>query len=163
MKTILAPTKETALAYRNDAVIERIAQDNNLTQEQAESIFMDTLRFLWVASVADGPVSPTKAIDKGWHAFILFTRDYAHYCEQHLGQMIHHQPHTAAIKSKAGYKRRCTETRTRTFDVARREFGASLSANWNFGVRNDVCSTDCCDEGGVEDCEGCAACTADCG
>jgi hypothetical protein len=27
-----------------------------------------------------------------WHAFILHTRDYEHYCRERFGRVIHHQP-----------------------------------------------------------------------
>jgi len=31
-------------------------------------------------------------IDEMWHTFILFTRDYAAFCEGHFGCFLHHVP-----------------------------------------------------------------------
>lgn len=31
-------------------------------------------------------------IDEMWHTFILFTRDYADFCERHFGLFVHHAP-----------------------------------------------------------------------
>jgi hypothetical protein len=31
-------------------------------------------------------------IDEMWHAFVLFTRDYAAFCDKHFGRFIHHAP-----------------------------------------------------------------------
>ena len=37
-------------------------------------------------------LSPSKSVDKAWHAFILHTRDYEAYCRERFGRVIHHQP-----------------------------------------------------------------------
>jgi hypothetical protein len=34
-------------------------------------------------------------VDEIWHSFILFTREYAEFCEKVCGQMIHHRPNTS--------------------------------------------------------------------
>jgi hypothetical protein len=31
-------------------------------------------------------------VDKGWHAFILHTNDYAEFCQRVGGRFIHHRP-----------------------------------------------------------------------
>jgi hypothetical protein len=40
-----------------------------------------------------GMLSPE--IDEVWHAFILFTREYADFCQQAFGMFIHHVPRTS--------------------------------------------------------------------
>jgi hypothetical protein len=35
---------------------------------------------------------PLLIIYKMWHTFILFTEDYAEFCNTHFGAMLHHQP-----------------------------------------------------------------------
>ncbi|OHV65325.1 hypothetical protein [Pseudofrankia sp. BMG5.36] len=35
---------------------------------------------------------PSPLVDVGWHAFILFTRDYAAFCARVCGRFIHHVP-----------------------------------------------------------------------
>ena len=36
----------------------------------------------------------SKKVDNVWHQFILFTREYAGFCENILGKFLHHSPHT---------------------------------------------------------------------
>jgi hypothetical protein len=35
---------------------------------------------------------PSQVVDVAWHEFILFTRNYAHFCRQSLGRFLHHTP-----------------------------------------------------------------------
>src|SRR6202035_1672681 len=37
-------------------------------------------------------LAPSPEVDKGWHAFILHTADYAEFCEHVAGRFIHHLP-----------------------------------------------------------------------
>ena len=31
-------------------------------------------------------------IDDMWHTFLMFTEDYANFCERYFGRFIHHSP-----------------------------------------------------------------------
>ena len=33
-----------------------------------------------------------KEIDDMWHTFLLFTKDYADFCEKYIGKYFHHSP-----------------------------------------------------------------------
>jgi hypothetical protein len=49
----------------------------------------------FLKACADNPrtsLSPAKAVDPGWHAFILHTEDYAEFCDRIAGRFIHHRP-----------------------------------------------------------------------
>ncbi len=35
---------------------------------------------------------PSQAVDDAWHEFILFTRQYARFCDRGLGRFLHHTP-----------------------------------------------------------------------
>lgn len=35
---------------------------------------------------------PSQAVDDAWHEFILFTRNYAQFCQRALGRFLHHVP-----------------------------------------------------------------------
>lgn len=148
-------SKEEVLAYRNAGVVERIMQETGKDENEAILLFEDTLRFLWVASVADGPISPTKAVDEGWHTFLLFSKDYMRFCQQFLGvAYLHHSPFTSETKSDPRFRDRVVENRTRTLTTLTQEFGTSgLSANWEPLVTAfcasegcDDCCDDCCAE-----------------
>lgn len=42
--------------------------------------------------------SEMREIDDMWHTFLLFTKDYADFCEKYFGEFIHHFPNTAKGK-----------------------------------------------------------------
>lgn len=44
---------------------------------------------------------PSKAVDLAWHAFIVDTRAYAHWCERGFGRFLHHQPAEALPAGEA--------------------------------------------------------------
>ncbi|HEX5407925.1 MAG TPA: hypothetical protein VFX16_37135 [Pseudonocardiaceae bacterium] len=74
---------------------ERIATDHpDIDRGLAERIMDQASAFLAaVGSRAGEKLSPSKLVDIGWHTFILYTREYADYCERVAGGFIHHEPH----------------------------------------------------------------------
>jgi hypothetical protein len=72
---------------------ERVARDEQVDPELAVRIVDQALAFLGTCAVSDIPLSPSAAVDPGWHAFILHTHDYAAFCERVAGRFIHHVPH----------------------------------------------------------------------
>ncbi|MEV0734342.1 hypothetical protein [Polymorphospora sp. NPDC050346] len=38
------------------------------------------------------PLSPSTLVDIGWHTFLLYTREYAAFCDRIAGGFIHHEP-----------------------------------------------------------------------
>lgn len=63
-------------------------------REIAASIMDQAIGFLVVVadSGSDGPYSPSEHVDIGWHAFLMYTREYADFCQRIAGRMIHHAP-----------------------------------------------------------------------
>lgn len=82
------------LAYKNDALVHRFVTKLHLSQGDAEELFEDTKRFLFLCGGTkhEGPLAPPEMVDEGWHNFILFTEDYAKFCHTHFGNFIHHRP-----------------------------------------------------------------------
>ncbi|WP_214110362.1 hypothetical protein [Acrocarpospora catenulata] len=37
-------------------------------------------------------LAPSERVDIGWHTFLMYTRDYAAFCQTVAGRIIHHQP-----------------------------------------------------------------------
>jgi hypothetical protein len=71
----------------------RIAHDADVDRDRAERIMRQALAFLLAcARNPDTPLTPSKAVDEGWHAFVLHTREYADFCRQVAGHFIHHAP-----------------------------------------------------------------------
>lgn len=73
---------------------QRFAADAESTQQRWAARILDgTLNFLLLcASEPDGHYSPSKLVDIGWHSFLLYTQEYAAFCEQVAGRFIHHAP-----------------------------------------------------------------------
>lgn len=86
---------ERILAFRSPEIPRRIAQKLGVSIEEAENLFVETLKYLYVcrqARKARIPVSPSLVLDDGWHNFVLFTKEYARFCEGCVGEFIHHVP-----------------------------------------------------------------------
>ncbi len=115
-----APSIKEVLSYKNSAVTDRYQKKLALSPGEANQLFEDVLRFLWVKSVTKEPITPSQKIDDGWHNFILFTKDYANFCSRYFGKFIHHTPKTIGKEIGATPAKR----------VAKKLF-AKLSSNWN--------------------------------
>lgn len=86
---------ERILAFRSPEVPMRIAQKVGISLEEAERLFNEILKYLYVcrqARKARIPVAPSLVLDDGWHNFVLFTKEYARFCEGYVGEFIHHIP-----------------------------------------------------------------------
>jgi hypothetical protein len=102
------PDLNNLLAYNNPAVLKFYVQnypDNTLAAEDA---FRETLKYLWLSvkhtlDKSADPENPTipprcimlrsmREIDEMWHEFILFTKDYTHFCQHYFGEYLHHLP-----------------------------------------------------------------------
>jgi hypothetical protein len=92
------------LAYRNDEVVFRFQKLYRLSFREASDLFTETRRWLWaLARSLSAPDAPRLAIyshmlliDEMWHNFVLFTKEYVKFCNDHLSGYIHHSPMTRA-------------------------------------------------------------------
>ncbi len=88
------------LKYRNSAVIEKFREAYALPRRDAEALFTEMKRWLWLNARANSlPGSPDvyvfaemTAIDEMWHTFVLFTKDYQAFCYRYFGHFVHHVP-----------------------------------------------------------------------
>jgi hypothetical protein len=97
MKTTLEELK----LYKNENVVNRFLETWEMSFEEAEDIFGETMKWLWLIaynkeceekSIEIAISQSTKLIDEMWHTFILFTKDYFNFCEQYFGYYLHHYP-----------------------------------------------------------------------
>ncbi len=117
--------REAVLGYQHPALVKRLCEKESKSQQEAETLVSDMLRFLFLCGTRPDHLAPTEAIDVAWHHFILFTRDYRTFCNKTFGTFIDHNP----ISSKP---RKGTDGLTpiaRTLMLAKKEFG-NLSRNW---------------------------------
>lgn len=76
-----------------DRLTARIRVDHPEHAHQADVIMEQALAFLAACAARPGTrLAPSEIVDIGWHTFILYTREYAEFCQQHAGRIIHHAP-----------------------------------------------------------------------
>jgi hypothetical protein len=99
--TVQPASLDEVLAYRHPGVVRRYAREQGASPAEAEEVFRETLKWLYLCyhGTAVGPedvgvvMTPELArIDEMWHTFVLFTRDYAAFCEHYFGVFLHHVP-----------------------------------------------------------------------
>ena len=95
----MAGPLEAALGYRNPDVVRRFRKLFDLSARDANALFRETRRWLWLCARSVVPGSPRLAIyphmlaiDEMWHNFALFTRAYREFCEEYLGGFVDHHP-----------------------------------------------------------------------
>jgi hypothetical protein len=71
----------------------RVARETAADRDVAEHVVRATLAFLVACARNPGtPLTPSRTVDAGWHAFVLHTREYADFCQRVAGCFIHHAP-----------------------------------------------------------------------
>jgi hypothetical protein len=122
----------------------RVERDANTDRERAERITRQALAFLLAcARNPQTPLSPSKEVDHGWHAFILHTREYADFCARVAGHFIHHAP-----EEPDGDRVDAAARNDRTVDVMRRSGVPVDEELWDVALA--ACSANCerCCSGG---------------
>lgn len=126
---------DEVLLYENEEVVQRFMADFAISKADAEEIFTETKRWLWLCAdemetSANGIgsriplLSEARVIDLMWHTFLLFTREYAAFCQKYFGFFVHHQPRTHV--EKMAWEHRVAEDR----DAALAEKRATLRAGY---------------------------------
>lgn len=102
-ENFIVPSIESVISYKNKSVVEKFLEKYDLPYEEAEDIFIEMLKWLWLGAVAknDGfdklvVHEDLFIIDEMWHTFILFTMDYTTFCDEYFGHYLHHTPATKA-------------------------------------------------------------------
>jgi hypothetical protein len=75
----------------------------------AERIFSEALGFLdFCGNSPVGGYGPSTLVDIGWHVFMVYTREYAAFCDRTAGRFIHHSPNDIPGKEAVGFPPRET-------------------------------------------------------
>lgn len=78
-------------------------------------------KFIYLGTVGDAPVTPSKVIDTVWHEHILFSRAYREFCRDVLGRDFDHNPELLPIAEQNDvFARQYLDT----LDAYRTEFNA---------------------------------------
>lgn len=73
-------------------ITRRMMKEHQFSEELANAIFDETLVYMHASFNSDLNIGPSALVDIGWHTFILYTREYASYCQRAFGQYLHHNP-----------------------------------------------------------------------
>ncbi len=117
---------QAVMAYQNNDVVNRIRQELKVSEEEANQLFTDLKRFLWLAAVTPPNTVPTPRIDEAWHCFVLYTKDYADFCDTYFGGFLHHAP------QRVDEKRLEHPDLFATINAMHQEFGGIPSVNWHY-------------------------------
>jgi hypothetical protein len=133
------PQLNDVMAYEHPRLLTRLEEKVGMDASTARETFEDVKRFLYLCAIANEPLAPTEQIDEVWHNFILYTQDYATFCQTHFGFPIQHVPwnNSEVADSDGSIVRRTREN-------AERVFGQSLSANWEYKTHPGSCGYGTC-------------------
>ena len=146
--TTLTPPYDSVLSdvldYEHPALTQRLQRKLKISEAESLQLFHDTKLFLFICGVnTDRGYVPPKAIDNGWHEFLLYTEDYANFCDRYFGRFLHHRPYQpeAPINIRDG----ALKTLTKAREVA----GDELSDNW---LANELLEFASCGSCGCDAC-----------
>lgn len=103
----MLPDLKEVLEYRNPAVLKLYEQNHSQNKLSAEQAWPEMLKYLWLTQklLKDQRENPNEnlpeecvmlrsmqEVDDMWHEFILFTKDYAAFCDRYFGTFLHHLP-----------------------------------------------------------------------
>ena len=118
-------------------ILESIQKELNLNEREGNLLLRDLLMFLFICgtNTTQKRYSPPKNIDEAWHIFLLFTKEYAKFCEKYFGHFLHHNPFTKATRMAESRKV------VPILPVAQELFG-KLSENWKSPPAGSICTCD---------------------
>jgi len=93
------------------------------TGGRGTELLVEVLRFLGLVASAEGRLTPSETVDRGWHELILCTRTYGEFCRHHFGRMMHHEPGGDEGDNRRQFKE--------TLRLYRAYFGAPPARFWH--------------------------------
>jgi hypothetical protein len=151
-------------------IVKRYMKDFDLHESVALKHFDELKHFLVLGVFGPGIRYGMRGqVDDAWHTFLIYTREYADFCDQIAGRFIHHVPEkdsdgqdADAIKeSRESYERTLVDYeklfgRTPSEEIWPRLGQGSTSGNSACGTSCSGCGSGCssCGHG----CRGCNAC-----
>lgn len=144
-----AGIRAAALGFPMDHIIKRYRKDFDVEESVASIHEHEIRRYLYLSATHPGERWPMVAsVDKLWHTFLLFTRDYQRFCNSLGVPFLHHEPFADETDHS-----RVAEAYARFLSCYRAEFGEPLASIWPAQIGTTSDCTDC-----EQQCEGqCAA------
>jgi hypothetical protein len=115
----------------------RLANDHPDLAGMAERVIDQTFAFLATAATSAIPLRPSRTVDYGWHIALMYTRDYADFCQRAAGRFLDHVPDDDPARDKP-----VNACDLGTTVVAMRQAGYELDADlWSHAADcNGTCS-----------------------
>lgn len=83
---------------------QRLMRENlGWSQEYADRVIHEYKRFMYLACVANHPVTPSDEVDQAWHLHLLYSQDYVDWCIL-MGKTIYHGPTKGGSKEGMRYE-----------------------------------------------------------
>ena len=78
----------------NQEVLDRLQEKTGFSSEKIAALATELKRYFILSAIAGKKSVPmfSTDVDELWHAFILFTKEYADFCKQTCGYFVHHAP-----------------------------------------------------------------------
>ena len=131
MKPLASLTE--VLEYENDEVVRRFSRENRISLDDAQDIFLETKRWLWLCASSPGRavnmVGEAFVIDAMWHVFLLFTHDYAEFCSRYFPEFVHHVP-KPEIEPNQARDARWREDLRKDYEYIYDRLGADTLLKW---------------------------------
>jgi hypothetical protein len=128
-----------------DRLSDRVMKDEGHDRDHAERVVDQALAFL--KACADNPslsLGPSTAVDAGWHAFLLHTREYASFCARVAGRFIHHAPADGDSSRAGSLRRTITAVRATGYELDDRLWGLPAECDGKPSC-NTTCNHPCHD------------------
>ncbi len=139
-----SPSLQKLLRFRHEGTIVRYCEEHGATRQEAEEVFVEMLKFLYLAyrakadrrtDVAVAIFPEIEKIDWMWHTFLLFTWDYARFCQKWFGFYLHHFP---TLDEKVPARRVVEERITKLFEFVYDVLGEETLLAWYDDCRYSV-------------------------
>lgn len=81
--------------YKN--LKERVQQKSDISDEEFECLLFELKRYFLLKVIVADIEMFSERVDFIWHEMLMFTLDYQKFCENFIGEMIHHIPNLSSI------------------------------------------------------------------
>lgn len=96
---------ETVTNYSLTPMVERCKKEHGYTDEDMIILERELKRYFILSELNKSGFSMfSRDIDNLWHAFILFTKEYTHFCNSCFNRFVHHIPETEEFKARSPEK-----------------------------------------------------------
>lgn len=80
------------LLNEHPVLLKKISESCKIPREEVPELFTEVLRYLGLVAETHKRLAPSLIVDWAWHEFILCTKLYSDFCQEHFDRYIHHHP-----------------------------------------------------------------------